>query len=348
MNNRSNGSVSFNTVKRSHRTERLRRRRQGRITLLAICAVLILLAISGLIFLVCHIANLAKAPNAPSPNDPSDPNGGTYTALEFGQPVAKAYADTFTGDLILVNRTHEYLFPTVQMENLSSYSDGSAPYGVISSNARLQPQAAQALHQMLSDYYQFTGDSSIWVYTTYRSYEEQAGKDFPQGCSDHHTALLVSLTVDNKGQTSIRETNSNHKWIYENCHKYGFVQRFPAAQATITKDNMNYTEAFRYVGVAHATYMTQDPVSIEDNLCLEQYVELLKANHTSANGTDGKHLSVDTSGDGKADYEIYYVPASNGAGALTSVPVPSNYAYSISGDNCGGFIVTVDLNAPTA
>lgn len=353
MNNRSNGAVSFNTVKRSHREDRLRRRRQGRITLLAICGVLILLAIAGLIFLICHIANVAKTPNEPPISDPNGSiNGGTAT-VQYGQPVAKAYADTLTGDLILVNRAHEYQFPAVRLENMpegeqSSYNlstylkliNGAFPYGVSSSPSLLQPQAAQALDKMLSDYYLYTGDSSIWAFVTYRTYEAQAGKDFPQGHSDHHTALLVSLTVDKSGKTSVNA--ANHAWIYENAHKYGFIQRFPATKAGLTGDNKNYTEAFRYVGVAHATYIKQN------NLCLEEYVALLKNNHTSTSGTDGKHLSVDTNGDQKADYEIYYVPASNGASALTSVPVPSNYAYTISGDNCGGFIVTVDLNAPNS
>ena len=35
-------------------------------------------------------------------------------------------------------------------------------------------------------------------------------------------------------------------------------------------------------------------------------------------------------------------------GALTTLPLPTNFAYTVSGDNIGGFIVTVDLNTPTA
>ena len=46
-----------------------------------------------------------------------------------------------------------------------------------------------------------------------------------------------------------------------------------------------------------------------------------------------------------AAYEIYYVPMT---GDSTTVSVPKNYKYTISGDNVGGFIVTVDLNSPAA
>lgn len=356
MNNRSNGSLSFNTIKRSHREDRLRRRRQGRITLLAICAVLILLAVSGLIFLICHIANLPKAPDEPASDGSNSRPGGDSAEVQYGQPVALTYANTLTGDLILVNRKHEYQFPAVRLENLpeserasyylNSYLQmvngvfpyGISPNGVPSGQVLLQPHAAEALNRMLTDYYRYEEDSSIWAFVAYRTYEDQANKDFPQGCSDHHTALLVSLTVDKHGATSINA--ATHTWIYENAHKYGFIQRFPALKSALTEDNKSYTEAFRYVGVAHATYIKQN------NLCLEEYLTLLKNNHVSMNGTDGNHLSVDTDGNQKTDYEIYYVPANTGAGALTSVPVPSNYAYSISGDNCGGFIVTVDLNTP--
>ena len=40
-------------------------------------------------------------------------------------------------------------------------------------------------------------------------------------------------------------------------------------------------------------------------------------------------------------YEIYYVPASGMD--TTEVPVPIENTYTISGDNQGGFIVTVLL-----
>ena len=353
MNNRSNGSVSFNTIKRSHRAERLQRRRQGRVILLAICAVLLLLALTGLIFLVVHIAHIAQEGKQPLPDGSQQGDGQGSSIVLYGQPIAKTYADSQTGDLILVNKTHEYRFPDVRVENLdaatkalynlNSYQQQTpTAYNVSSATALLQPHAAQALHLMLLDYNAYTGDGSIWAFVAYRTYQEQANKSFPQGFSDHHTALLVSLTVDKDGKTSIKEANTNHKWIFENCHKYGFVQRFPADKSGLTGDTLNYTEAFRYVGVAHATYMKSN------RLCLEEYVTLLKNNHTSQNGTDGKHLSVDVDADGTADYEIYYVPANTAANALTTIPVPSNLEYSVSGDNCGGFIVTVNLDRPIA
>ena len=46
-------------------------------------------------------------------------------------------------------------------------------------------------------------------------------------------------------------------------------------------------------------------------------------------------------GDDGVTYEIYYVPAATGEGATTSVPVPTDMPYTISGNNYDGFIVTI-------
>ena len=118
--------------------------------------------------------------------------------------------------------------------------------------------------------------------------------------------------------------------------RYGFVQRYPASKTGLTGIS-GYEECLRYVGVAHAAYMTKN------NLCLEEYVELIRKNHVSAEGTDGKHLLVDTDGDGTANYAVYYVPK-NESSDLTTIPVPVGVPYAVSGDNVGGFIVTVTLN----
>ena len=45
-------------------------------------------------------------------------------------------------------------------------------------------------------------------------------------------------------------------------------------------------------------------------------------------------------------YEVFYVAKSSGD--LTTIEIPKGYAYTVSGDNVGGFIVTVNLSQPTA
>ena len=337
MNNRS-GPRSFYTVKRSNREERLRRRMQGRLTLLAICAVLILLAVSGL---VLFIANLANA-------KPRDPSSDPTAEITF-QTVTLTVADMRKGDLIVVNSAHIYTFPSPRLEDLSasaktayllaSYRQqlgGSNPYSLdLSKEHLMMPNAAQALNDMLEQNCLATGESAINVHTTYRTEADQASGQFAPGYSEHHTGLLVRLQVWNAGGTYSDLKEADRPWIFRNCHSYGFIQRYPAAKAGITGVS-NYEECFRYVGVPHATYIKQN------GLCLEDYVTLLKNNHSTTNGSNLKMLSVDTNGDGISDYGVYYVPV-NAAGDLTAVPVPNGLTYTVSGDNIGGFIITVTL-----
>ena len=154
------------------------------------------------------------------------------------------------------------------------------------------------------------------------------------GYSEHHTGLVFSLSLS---KNSLNMEMSEYADFLEMCHLYGFIQRYPDGKSKLTGVS-NYGECLRYVGVAHATYMA------ENGLCLEEYVDLLRKNHTSTKGTDGKHLAVDTNRDGTADYAVYYVPK-NGSADLTTVYIPSGMSYTVSGDNMGGFIVTVTLNS---
>ena len=110
--------------------------------------------------------------------------------------------------------------------------------------------------------------------------------------------------------------------------------RYPEGKESITGVS-NYKHCFRYVGVAHATYMYQN------NLCLEEYLDLLKNSYSSA----ATRLTI-SAADG-FDYDVYYVAASDSE--VTTIDVPtSDFAYTVSGDNRGGFIVTVKKPVPAA
>ena len=278
MNNRSGGPRSFYTVKRSNREDRLRRRMQGRITLLAICTTLLLLAVSGLVLFICDLAH-----NAPLWGDRT-PTGDTEVAFQIATVASSQYRE---GDLIVVNSSHVYSFPAQRLESMSA--DAKLPYSLaqyrtkpdganypyslnLAKEQLLLPQAAQALNLMLAQYYTIAGDAQIAVYDTYRSDKDQqnTGSSVAAGYSEHHTALVVSLKVL-AGSTYSDLSEAERPWLFQNCHAYGFIQRYPASKSGITGVS-NYTECFRYVGVPHATYIEQN------NLCLEEYVNLLKNN----------------------------------------------------------------------
>ena len=74
---------------------------------------------------------------------------------------------------------------------------------------------------------------------------------------------------------------------------------------------------------------------MENGICLEQYIELMRMYPFN-----GEHLLIT---DYNAEmYEIYYV-SKDMESEFTQVPVPKDKSYTISGDNIGGFIVTVKV-----
>ena len=177
--------------------------------------------------------------------------------------------------------------------------------------------------KMLTDLAAAVGSGDTVLASGYRSFEDQEsiGSATKGGYSDHHTGRLCSLNV---------KSDQAKAWLAANAAKYGFVVRYPEDKGDKTGVT-GYASAYRYVGVAHATYMTAN------NLCLEEYVEYLKANVN-----DKSPLTV-TGADGKV-YDIYYYAVNGSA----TVKYPTNFSYTISGTNDGGVIVTVDRSASAA
>ena len=152
--------------------------------------------------------------------------------------------------------------------------------------------------------------------------------------SIQHTGLSAWLT-DGESTQTLAEGNKSR--LISLASSFGFIQRYPENKYSDTGVS-NYTELFRYVGVPHAAYISAQ------NLSLESYLKQLRTSY----GYSGTHLLLSADGNvvtANAAYEIYYVPMT---GDSASIPVPKNYRYTISGDNVGGFIVTVDLNSPVA
>ena len=311
---------SFNTFRKSNRKTREQRQGKAKFTLLAICVVVVLLLISLAVFLFCAIADALDGPN------------GSKSDIKY-ESITKQASDIHKGELILVNQTYEYTFPETEdhliniFENRSKV-DAKPAYQINSNLFLFHRDVFAQLDEMLKQACMATQDTSALITTAYRSYEDQAGKQMAQGHSDYHTGYCVEIRRFQSGATSNLE--STH-WIYQNCAKYGFIVRYPEGKSLITGIE-DYTYCFRYVGVPHATYIMQN------NLCLEEYVELLRTKYA---GDD--HLTINAEG---KQYEVYYVAKSDKE--VTTIEVPKNYSYTISGDNIGGFIVTVNMSEPRA
>ena len=329
---------SFNTVKNSNREQRAKRKKQARQVFLAIILVAILIVVTAFVLLICSVVH-AIISNQPT-DEVTPPTNDEPTATEIVYTAATvSSADVHKGDLILVSEKQglQYVFPSVSnmvlIEELRKDQNGVRPYQtrVLREDEKLLSDAAYAANQMLTDFYLKFGDNSLILMDSYRSQKDQETySSTPVGFSEHHTGLVFTIrTYDANNKVASLSQNAMSDWIYENCHKYGIICRYPTDKEAITGVN-SYNYCFRYVGVAHATYMKQH------NLCLEEYIELLKSTYSN-----GSMLDVV---DGETAYKIYYVSAASDE--LTTVTVPQNYKYTVSGDNSTGFIVTIYCNSP--
>ncbi len=212
-------------------------------------------------------------------------------------------------------------------------------FGVRDDELLVREIMADALIRMFDAYKEATEQDDIVVVSGFRTAEDQqrlyeedleeTGLDYservaPSGYSEHQTGWCVDLDISGDEEF---DGTGEQKWILDNCYKYGMILRYPEGKQDIT--GIQYEPwHFRYVGIPHATIMTNDGIT------LEEYVDLLKAYPY-----DGDHLQI-TDYDGKI-YEIFYYPM-NTEYDSTLVPIPVGLDYQICGNNIDGFIVTID------
>ena len=332
MGNKATPPRSFNTIRRSQTKVRAQRRRIQRIVLLAMFATVAFILVS-LLVLGGFAAVNAIIDARPDPDSGDNPPPAV-SEITFIQ-MAKSADDVHTGTLVLVNKDNRYTFPESAERTLvriydhrSKTEGGKYCYNLVEQQYKLQKEAVYALDALMLKNYEITGDI-IKITDAHRTLSAQEGKITPPGYSDHHTGYCFSIRYNS--DSSLLELDH---WIYQNCHKYGFVVRYPTGKESLTGVE-DYTYCLRYVGVAHATYM------YEHNLCMEEYLDLLKNSYSSA----ATRLSI-TAADG-SNYEVYYVAASGSDVTTLDVPT-SNFTYTVSGDNRSGFIVTVKMTPPAA
>lgn len=256
------------------------------------------------------------------------------------RPIVKTRAELSLGNLVMVNSQNLYSFPNVSTHLVNISSEIQDRHFKVSYNTlQLQETAMDALNNMMSDFYEVFGTGDVTVVTSMVSYQEQnsvytppaAGTQILQnenqlapGYSEHHTGYAFDLKlVNSSGQISAYDGTGNYKWLNDNCYKYGFAVRYPAAKGEVTGMEPNPAH-FRYVGVPHSFIMR------ENGFTLEEYMNWLKK---YIHGYEHMYYSVYG-----YDYEIYFVPAEE---EETVVAVPKNDDYSVSGNNCDGFIVTI-------
>lgn len=331
-------------------------------SLLAICILVLLLALF-ITVMVCSIKAISDAIDAKNTTESvqTTPSVSTTVTTEvpkqtdpiYTTPVVGAWNEGYTtvprnnnavheGDLVLVN--YQYAFGQEQINSLALqdlYNKNlgfGTNYVLHTADLSVSKHIVTSLTKMLADMKEanpsLTSERRLLISSGFRTYDKQQelynketveGLTAMPGHSEHHTGLTIDIRIFEDGKTLYLNTEEQ-KWIEENCANYGFILRYTDDNKDIT-GILNEDWHFRYVGVAHAKYM------VEHDLCLEEYLAYIRENHCYGKN-DPLVYSV-----GETEYTIYYFPASV-ENNVTNIYVPSA-GYEISGDNINGFIVTV-------
>ncbi len=294
------------------------------------------------------------------------PDDGTTTTekpTQSGNSVYLNGTDVKKGDLLLIDEDWKCSVDDVDlgaMKNVKEYQlnsknssyteiNGKVTYSLVSNNIYLSTHALDAFNKMVLDYCKtidiskaddnsasnlviaWGGYGEDTVYDEKDGYEADLA-NYGQIVCDHILGNSVTLKYYNAGQsqTFINETQlkQDFSWIYEHAHEYGFIIRYPNDCSEHHKGlDSERRVRLRYVGVAHATYI------YEQGICLDDYLDKIKE-YSYQNP-----LTVEASGN---TYLVYYVKCSDEN--PTNVPLPENTDpenYTVSGNNIDGFVITV-------
>ena len=161
----------------------------------------------------------------------------------------------------------------------------------IDETRKFDSRAIDELNQMMKAMKK-DGIKNIWVQSSYRSIEYQQGlfneevntyiaqgktkeeaekltlkKINKPGTSEHNLGLAVDFNYVDYNFDKLK----GFQWLQENAEKYGFILRYKKEKEDITKVDYEPWH-WRYVGVENAKKMN------ELDMCLEEYIDYLKAN----------------------------------------------------------------------
>ncbi|MDE7365399.1 MAG: M15 family metallopeptidase [Ruminococcus sp.] len=254
-------------------------------------------------------------------------------------------SEKFNGDLILVNNQHEYVSDgNENLVSILSKNDETERdfFTSVDYSYSIREVVYEPMAQMIQDFYNIYQNDTLIIYGSYRTNEFQQQlydnyiaqgntDDAPlvakPGFSEHETGYAFDFS---ETENYDYQGTGDFAWLNENCYKYGFIIRYTEEKQDITEFQSEPWH-FRYVGIPHATYIT------ENNICFEEYIDLLLNTYSYEN----EHLNI-TGADG-GEYEVFSFKADE-MSDVTNIPVPTGYRYDVSGNNVDGFIITVHKN----
>ena len=318
----------------------------GLILVVAVVITAIIFIAKGVIYVVNNLPEETTSASTDNNQPPETlPWNNAYV------PFNKSNSEIAFGDLVLVNFKNDYTVTDTLKSKLTKLSDRESyrtdKYYVLSGlDLSVNTSIVKALEDMIialvdanpETLGKQSGTDRLLISSGYRDYQKQSElyenrkeENYVAlpGQSEHHTGYAVDIQVFKADQSTVHLRSEEQAWMEAHCAEYGFVIRYDGSKYELT-GILDESWHYRYVGIPHATYMT------EHSFCLEEYLELLRTSHSY----DKTPLEIKA---GEKDYLVYYVPATENA-TYTEIPVPpaSEGTYTISGDNMNGFIVTVE------
>ena len=168
---------------------------------------------------------------------------------------------TYIDGILIANKT--YPLP-------KSYAPGWNTEGAAQLSVMFAAAQAEGIYLKMQSGYRSYIDQSI-IYNDYVARDGQEAADrysARPGHSEHQTGLAFDLTTTYyDGLWEGFADTPEGKWVAENCHKYGFIIRYPKEKEHIT-GYMYEPWHVRYIGVDKATAV------YESGLCLEEYLNI--------------------------------------------------------------------------
>ncbi|KKI91036.1 hypothetical protein WQ54_17095 [Bacillus sp. SA1-12] len=250
---------------------------------------------------------------------PSEERGSSETI----ENIEITKEQIYQGSLLLVNKEFPVQQESIRRDvvNLAEHNELIRGYSLNDNGILLSEEVAQKFSEMVAGaekegIYHFSINSGFRDLAEQSALFQELGADYalPAGYSEHNLGLSLDV-----GSTKMKMNEAPEgKWIEQNAWKYGFILRYPKDKVDIT--GIQYEPwHIRYVGLPHSAIMQ------EKHFTLEEYLDYVKEEPNISASVEGEK------------YTISYYPISK----ATTITVPKNVHYEISGNNIDGVILTV-------
>lgn len=299
--------------------------KKRKITFYCICVTLALIATMLIILAIFGIVSLASQHTEDEPEQEAP-----QVSIGNTQSITLSEEQLHSGTLLILDDAHRYSgeFDAIIMRNAEGRpktSTGGNVYSILAARVeddvdfRASPEALEAFNLMMQDFYAASNDDNICV----RRAITKANADTVDAIFSSGDTLALNYYFEYPDDDRSIYGVDKYSWIYSNAYKYGFINVPVEPQSTDAEDEEEVgSNIFRYVGVPHATYMKTKRLSFD------AYLAQLK------NATPDAPLLVRS---GRITYASYFL-AKDGEHL-----VPTDYSYSVSGNNVDGYIVTVEI-----